>query len=102
MGADLYESYCGAILSTAALGAAGFAAMGVTMQFKAVIAPMLIAAVGTILSIMGIFLVRTKEGASQKQLLRALGIGVNSAAVGIAVLSWVILYWLKLPNYTGI
>jgi K(+)-stimulated pyrophosphate-energized sodium pump len=102
MGADLYESYCGAVLSTAALGAAGFAAMGVNMQFKAVIAPMLIAAVGTILSIMGIFLVRTKEGASQKQLLRALGIGVNSAAVGIAVLSWVILYWLKLPNYTGI
>jgi len=102
MGADLYESYCGAVLSTAALGAAGFAAMGVTMQFKAVIAPMLIAAVGTILSILGIFLVRTKEGASQKQLLRALGIGVNSAAVGIAVLSWVILYWLKLPNYTGI
>jgi len=102
MGADLYESYCGAILSTAALGAAGFASMGITMQFKAVIAPMLIAAVGTILSIMGIFLVRTKEGASQKQLLRALGIGVNSAAVGIAVLSWVILSWLKLPNYTGI
>ena len=43
VGGDLYESYCGAILSTAALGAAGFAAMGVTMQFKAVIAPMLIA-----------------------------------------------------------
>ncbi len=102
MGADLYESYCGAILSTAALGAAGFAALGTAMQFKAVIAPMLIAAVGTLLSIMGIFLVRTKEGASQKQLLRALGIGVNSAAVGIAILSWVILYWLKLPNYTGI
>ena len=102
MGADLYESYCGAILSTAALGAAGFASLGVNMQFKAVIAPMIIAAVGTILSIFGIFLVRTKEGASQKQLLRALGIGVNSAAVGIAVLSWVILWWLKLPNYTGI
>ncbi len=102
MGADLYESYCGAILSTAALGAAGFASLGTNMQFKAVIAPMIIAAVGTILSIFGIFLVRTKEGASQKQLLRALGIGVNSAAVGIAVLSWVILYWLKLPNYTGI
>ncbi len=102
MGADLYESYCGAVLSTAALGAAGFAALGTAMQFKAVIAPMLIAAVGTILSIFGIFLVRTKEGASQKQLLKALGIGVNSAAFGIAILSWVILYWLKLPNYTGI
>jgi K(+)-stimulated pyrophosphate-energized sodium pump len=102
MGADLYESYCGAVLSTAALGAAGFAALGTTMQFKAVMAPMLIASVGTILSIMGIFLVRTKEGASQKQLLRALGIGVNSSAIGIAILSWFILYWLKLPNYTGI
>ena len=102
MGADLYESYCGAVLSTAALGAAGFAALGTAMQFKAVIAPMLIAAVGTLLSIFGIFLVRTKEGASQKQLLKALGIGVNSAAFGIAILSWVILYWLKLPNYTGI
>jgi K(+)-stimulated pyrophosphate-energized sodium pump len=102
MGADLYESYCGAILSTAALGAAGFAGMGTNMQFKAVIAPMIIAAVGTILSIFGIFLVRTKEGASQKHLLRALGIGVNSAAVGIAILSLVVLYWLKLPNYTGI
>ena len=102
MGADLYESYCGAILSTAALGAAGFARMGTDMQFRAVIAPMLIAAVGTLLSIFGIFLVRTREGASQKQLLRALGVGVNSAAAGIAVLSWFILYWLKIPNYTGI
>ena len=52
MGADLYESYCGAVLSTAALGAAGFAALGTNMQFKAVIAPMLIAAVGTLLSIL--------------------------------------------------
>jgi K(+)-stimulated pyrophosphate-energized sodium pump len=102
MGADLYESFCGSILSTAALGAAGFAALGTNMQFKAVIAPMLIAAVGTLLSIFGIFLVRTKEGASQKLLLRALGVGVNSAAVGIAILSWVILYWLNLPNYNGI
>ena len=102
MGADLYESYCGAVLSTAALGAAGFSALGTNMQFKAVIAPMLIAAVGTILSIFGIFLVRTKEGASQKQMLRALGVGVNSSAAGIAVLSWFILYWLQLPNYTGI
>ena len=102
MGADLYESYCGAILSTAALGAAGFASLGTTMQFKAVIAPMLIAAIGILLSIFGIFLVRTREGANQKQLLRALGFGVNSSAVGIAILSWVVLFMLKLPNYTGI
>jgi K(+)-stimulated pyrophosphate-energized sodium pump len=102
MGADLYESYCGAILSTAALGAAGFASLGTTMQFKAVIAPMIIAGIGIILSILGIFLVRTQEGANQKKLLRSLGFGVNSSAVGIAILSWVILYLLKIPNYTGI
>jgi K(+)-stimulated pyrophosphate-energized sodium pump len=102
MGADLYESYCGAVLSTAALGAAGFASLGTSVQFKAVIAPMIIAAIGTLLSIFGIFLVRTKEGASQKKLLRSLGVGVNSAAIGISILSWVVLYMLDLPNYTGI
>lgn len=101
MGADLYESYCGAILSTAALGAAGFISRP-DMQFKAVIAPMIIAAVGILLSIFGIFLVRTKENASQKQLLNALGKGVNISAVGIAVLSYFVLYYLKLDNYTGI
>lgn len=102
MGADLYESYCGAILSTAALGAAGFISKGTDMQFRAVIAPMVIAAIGILLSIFGIFLVRTKEGANQKSLLRALGFGVNSAAIGIAVFSYVILWYLGLPNYTGI
>ena len=60
MGADLYESYCGSILATAALGAAAFIHSGDTlMQYKAVIAPMLIAAVGILLSIIGIFAVRT-------------------------------------------
>jgi len=102
MGADLYESYCGAVLSTAALGAAGFMTKGTDLQFRAVIAPMVIAAIGILLSIFGIFLVRTKEGASQKQLLRSLGVGVNASAVGIAALSWVVLYVLGLPNYTGI
>lgn len=102
MGADLYESYCGAVLSTACLGAAGFISRGVDMQFKAVIAPMVIAGIGILLSIFGIFLVRTKEGASQKQLLRALGVGVNSSAVGIAIFSWIVLYSLGLPNYNGI
>ena len=59
MGADLYESYCGSILATAALGASAFMGSG-AMQFRAVIAPMIIAAVGILLSIIGIFLVRTK------------------------------------------
>ena len=96
MGADLYESYAGSILATAALGASAF--LGTPdLQFKAVIAPMIIAAVGTLLSIFGIFLVRTKEGASQKQLLGALGRGVNGSSVGIVVVSFVVIKLLGLP-----
>ncbi|MCL1973231.1 MAG: sodium/proton-translocating pyrophosphatase, partial [Bacteroidetes bacterium] len=72
MGADLYESYCGSILATAALGASAFF-LYPEMQLKAIFAPMLIASVGIFLSIIGIFLVRTKEGANMKQLLGALG-----------------------------
>ena len=100
MGADLYESYCGSILSTAALGAVAFAASG--MQFKAVIAPMLIAAVGVFLSLLGIFLVRTKEGATMKDLLHSLGIGTNVSAVLIAVVTFGILYVLGLENWLGL
>ncbi|MFA5047148.1 MAG: sodium-translocating pyrophosphatase [Paludibacter sp.] len=102
MGADLYESYCGAILSTAALGATAFKGMGLETQFNGVIAPMIIAAVGIILSIAGIFLVKAKEGASQKQLLAALGRGVNASSVLIAIFSFFILKYLDIPNYLGI
>ena len=101
MGADLYESYCGSILSTAALGATAFAMKG-DMQLRAVIAPMIIAAVGIFLSLIGIFLVRTKEGATMKQLLRALGLGTNVSAVLIAVASFVILYLLGIENWLGV
>lgn len=103
MGADLYESYCGSILATAALGAAAFAISGQTdMQMKAVFAPMLIAAVGIILSIIGIFLVRTKEGANMKQLLGALGKGVNVSSILIAVSTFGILYTLQITNWIGV
>ena len=102
MGADLYESYCGAILSTAALGATAFAGLGVKTQFNGVIAPMIIAAVGIVLSIVGIFLVKAKEGASQKQLLAALSRGVNVSSILIAIFSLGILYYLDIPNYLGI
>lgn len=102
MGADLYESYCGAILSTAALGATAFAGLGVEKQFNGVIAPMIIAAVGIILSILGIFLVKAKEGATQKQLLAALGRGVNVSSVFIAIFSYFILQYLEIPNHLGI
>lgn len=101
MGADLYESYCGSILSTAALGATAFASAG-DMQMRAVIAPMIIAAVGIFLSLIGIFLVRTKEGASMSQLLRSLAGGTNTSAVLIAFATFLILYGLGLDNWVGL
>lgn len=101
MGADLYESYCGSILSTAALGATAFALNG-DMQMRAVIAPMLIAAVGIFLSLLGIFLVRTKENATMKDLLRSLGLGTNVSALLIAVATFFILYLLRLDNWLGV
>ena len=101
MGADLYESYCGSILSTAALGATAFALNG-DMQLRAVIAPMLIAAVGVFLSIFGIYLVRTKEGATMKDLLRSLSVGTNVSACLIAVATFAILYLLGIENWLGL
>ena len=98
MGADLYESYCGSILATAALGAAAFTG---GMQIKAVIAPMVIAGIGVFFSILGCFLVRTKEGASQKQLLGSLSLGVNSSAVLILIASFFVIKFL-LPGHIGI
>lgn len=100
MGADLYESYCGSILATAALGAAAFIHSDDTvMQFKAVIAPMLIAAVGILLSILGIFSVRTREDAKMKDLLRALAFGTNLSSVFIVVATGFILWILGLQNW---
>ncbi len=101
MGADLYESYCGSILATAALGAAAFMSES-AVQFKAVIAPMLIAAVGTILSIIGIYAVRTSEKADQKQLMGSLNRGVTLSSVLIVVFSLLILKLLNIPNALGI
>ena len=103
MGADLYESYCGSILATAALGAAAFIHSSDTaMQFKAVIAPMLIAAVGIILSIIGIFAVRTKENAKMKDLLGSLAFGTNLSSVLIVVATFFILWLLQLQNWVWI
>ena len=102
MGADLYESYCGSVLSTAALGAAAFSVAGLEVQLRAVIAPMLIAAVGVFLSLFGIFLVRTKEGATMKDLLRSLALGTNVSAVLIAIATFGILYFLGIENWLGL
>ena len=101
MGADLYESYCGSILSTAALGATAFL-MNPDMQMKAIIAPMIIAAIGIFLSLIGIYMVRTKEGATMKDLLHSLGLGTNTAAVLIAVATFAILYLLGIENWLGL
>ena len=103
MGADLYESYCGSILATSALGAAAFMAGGdVDMQFKAVIAPMLIAAVGILLSILGIFSVRTKEDAGMKDLLNSLSVGTNLSSALIVVATFLILWALQIDNWLNI
>jgi len=94
MGADLYESYAGSILSTMALGAAAFATLGAEMQMRSILAPMMIAAVGVLLSVIGIFMVRTKEDASMTELLKALSRGTNTAACLIAVATFCIMYVL--------
>lgn len=103
MGADLYESYCGSILATAALGAAAFIHSGDTlMQYKAVIAPMLIAAVGILLSVLGIFAVRTRENATMKDLLGALSFGTNLSSVLIVLATFLIMWMLQLDNWIWI
>ncbi len=103
MGADLYESYCGSILATAALGAAALAGTGdVVAQYKFVVAPMLIAAVGIVLSILGIFAVSTKEGATMKQLLGSLGRGTNLSSALIVVAAFAILYLLGIDGWAWI
>ncbi|MDY0296997.1 MAG: sodium-translocating pyrophosphatase [Acidobacteriota bacterium] len=100
MGADLYESYAGSILSAAALGASAFVAIR-EMAFNAVILPMVIAGIGIIASICGVFLVRTREGASQKQLLRALSRGINFSSLLIIIGSFAAVK-LLLPDHIGV
>ena len=102
MGADLYESYCGSILATMALGASAFFSQGTAIQLKAIMAPMLIAAIGVVLSILGIYVVRTKEGASLKDLLGSLSRGTNLSAILIAVLSFGVFYLLGFDGQNGL
>ena len=98
MGADLYESYCGSILATMALGAAAFTA-NADAQMKAILAPMIIAAVGVVLSIIGIYVVRTKEGAGMQQLLKSLGRGTNLSSILIAAATFGIMFLLGMDNW---
>ena len=98
MGADLYESYCGSILATMALGAAAYVAVP-EVQMKAILAPMIIAAVGVALSIIGIYVVRTKEGAGMNDLLKSLGRGTNLSSILIAAATFGIMYLLGMENW---
>lgn len=98
MGADLYESYCGSVLATMALGASAFFG-DVDAQMRAIIAPMMIASIGVVLSIIGIYAVRTKEGAGLQQLLKSLSIGTNLSACLIAVLTLAVFYVLGFSNW---
>ena len=105
MGADLFESYCGSILATAALGVA--AAIGLTgvgdtaLQLRFLVAPMALAGLGIIFSVVGIFAVRTTEDASQEQLLKALNRGISISSALVAIFSFPLIYFL-LPGYLGI
>jgi len=101
LGSDLYESYYSSVLATMALGAAAFFTMP-HLQLQAVLAPMLIAALGIILSILGIFLVRTKDDANLKQLLGAFGRGTNASAGLIALGTFGVMYGLGFENWIGL
>lgn len=110
MGADLYESYCGSILATAALGVAAFASpylmpgvseeVRIENQVNAVLLPMALAGIGILLSIAGIYLVRTNEDASQKNLLKALARGINFSALTVSVATLGLTWWL-MPRVPG-
>jgi K(+)-stimulated pyrophosphate-energized sodium pump len=101
MGADLFESYCGSILAACALGAAAYAAEPAT-QLKAVVAPLAIAGLGILLSVLGVYLVKTREGADQRELLGALSKGINAAAAAIVFASAAVLWLLGIENPWGI
>ncbi|MDY0169320.1 MAG: sodium-translocating pyrophosphatase [Thermoguttaceae bacterium] len=110
MGADLFESYCASILATSALGVAAFtspqlaAVAGLDageMQLRALFLPLVLAGVGILLSVAGVFMVRTEEDATQKTLLKALARGVDLACVGVVIASVGLVYWL-LPGFGGV
>ena len=102
MGADLYESYLASILSTAALGVAAATAAGSDNTILYITAPFMLAGVGVLISILGVFRVRAEEGATMKQLLHALEGSTQLAGVLIAVAAFLLLMVLGLPNYVGI
>lgn len=111
MGADLYESYAGSILATSALGVAAVATAGaaflggasiIEMQLRYLSAPIVLAALGIVLSILAVYMVRADEQATQGQLIAALSRGLYGSSLGIALLSIPLLWYLELPNWVGV
>jgi K(+)-stimulated pyrophosphate-energized sodium pump len=102
MGADLYESYYGSILATAALGSVAFAKYDVRTQLMGVLAPVIICVIGVLASVVGIFFVRTKEEASSLDLLKSLAFGIRVSSALICVGSLLFLKLLGIPNALGI
>ncbi len=100
MGADLFESYCGSILAASALGAAAYVS-DTGLQAKAVSAPFVIAGLGILLSVLGVFLVKTKEGADQEALLGALSRGINVSAAAVVVTTLAAFHVMEMPNLWG-
>jgi cell division protein ZapA (FtsZ GTPase activity inhibitor) len=101
MGADLYESYCGSILATAALGVAAFYGQP-EMQLAALLLPMSIAGVGIFLSIAGMYMIRTDEDATQKNLLAALARGINISTVLVIVAAFGLTYMILGQDRIGV
>jgi K(+)-stimulated pyrophosphate-energized sodium pump len=115
MGADLYESYCGSILATAALGVAAFSPQMLSMnvegfaeadlmiwKVKALFLPLVLASLGIFVSIASIYLVKTGEDASQSALLKVLGKGIMAATLGVSALAIIATYLLLGLNFIGI
>ncbi|MCH7685374.1 MAG: sodium-translocating pyrophosphatase [Planctomycetes bacterium] len=101
MGADLYESYCGSILASAALGVAAYHGFP-KMQFMMMLLPMVLAGLGILISIGGVYLVRTEEGATQRNLLKALARGIDGSSLGVAVVAFVLVYFMLVMSSNSI
>jgi K(+)-stimulated pyrophosphate-energized sodium pump len=102
MGADLYESYVGSIVSTCALGVLAFNKIPSVDRVYAVAIPLIIAAIGVICSIIGTYLVKTKENADQRTLLKALRRGTNFSAIAIAIISFFVVWQILGIQFYGI
>ncbi|MDR2340859.1 MAG: sodium-translocating pyrophosphatase [Puniceicoccales bacterium] len=102
MGADLYESFYSSILAAAALGAVAFGGMGIALQARAVLLPVLIGACGTLFSIFGIYAVRTEENANMGALLRSLGKGISWCNISVVAAIFCLCRLLNFPNYFGL